>query len=162
MPSSKDPHRLDGLPAGTEVTLQGVIVGKDREGWTRVQIKGADGTVRNCSLPPSLSVTEHVAPAGPTCICGCGEPAHASRRFAMGHDAKLQSILRDQLRSGDPQAVDAAALELVLLGWIGRGGPSIWGVGRALLDLAGGADAFLEARALQRTRNEDHVQHALI
>lgn len=160
---AKTPHhpsRLDKLPPGTEVVLRGTVVRLDREGDPLLLLKGADGSTRSLSFPRSMSASEHILPAGPVCICGCGTPAR-SGRFATGHDAKLQSTLMQQLYSGDPQAVAAAALELHLHGWLGAG-PSTWGVGRDLLETHGSAADFLEARALQRTRNEDHVQHVLI
>lgn len=150
------PGRMDALPKGTEVILHGTVVGSDRDGCPRVAIKGADGTTRNISFPASMSATEYVIPTGPTCICGCGTPASRGR-FAIGHDAKLQSLLMRQLYSGDPQAVAAAALELHLHGWLGAG-PSTWGVGRDLLEAHGSAADFLGERARQRTVGEDGYQ----
>jgi hypothetical protein len=55
-----------------------------------------------------------------TCECGCGAATNPGRRFRIGHDAKLKSVLINTALGADKAKAKGAEARIRALGWEGH------------------------------------------
>lgn len=55
-----------------------------------------------------------------TCECGCGAATNPGRRFRIGHDAKLKSVLINTALGADKAKAKGAEARILALGWEGH------------------------------------------
>lgn len=60
----------------------------------------ATAPVKTKAGPSATLVSDEVQPRSEGCLCGCGSPVNARRRFAQGHDARLKGHIIRAWRKG--------------------------------------------------------------
>jgi len=131
----------------------------DAEAWRCVDpAECAEAAARRSASDPNMKVIREIMarsaerrpeprpaapgafrPGGGKCECGCGAPT--GKRFAMGHDARLRSVLAREFAAGDADAGTELAA---------RGG--VWAERAPGVTLPADPDAFVATRVAARLR----------